>query len=161
VDNALTAVSALVELGVEDETIRRGIRKTVWPGRLELVRRAPDLFLDGAHNPAGANALADYIREFQANRKVWIVFGAMRDKDLSVIGPLLFPLAAELIFTAPGQARAFSPEELRAVSGESRARLAATPREALRILEGAGAADVAFVTGSLYLVGEVRPLLVG
>jgi dihydrofolate synthase/folylpolyglutamate synthase len=161
VENALTAVSALVELGVESETIRRGIRQTAWPGRLELVRRAPDLFLDGAHNPAGANALADYIREFHAGRKVWVVFGAMRDKDLSVIGPLLFPLADELIFTAPAQARAFSPEELRAVSGETRARLAASPAEALRLLEEAGVADVAFVTGSLYLVGEVRPLLVG
>lgn len=162
VDNALTAIAALDYLGVPNESIREGIAATTWPGRLERISSGPDVLLDGAHNPAGANALADYIREFHAGRKIWMIFAAMRDKDLSVIGPLLFPLVHELIFTTPeGQPRAFSPQELREVSGEERARLAASPEEALRMTAPAQPEDIVFVTGSLYLVGEIRRMLVG
>lgn len=161
VENALTAVAALERLGVESGAIRRGIAETRWPGRIELVRREPDIFLDGAHNPAGAAALAEYIREFHAGRRIRMVFAAMRDKDLNVIGPLLFPLASEIVFTAPDQPRAFRPEELRELSGERRARIAATTADALRLVEDAGPRDAVFVTGSLYLVGEARRLLMG
>lgn len=157
VENALTAVAALQTLGYPPA----GLEATVWPGRLERIRTRPDFFLDGAHNPAGARALAGYLRHFHHGKRIWVVFGAMRDKDLHVIGPMLFPLAAELIFTTPNQARAFQAEEIRAISGESRARLAATPLEALEMVKAAGPEDVVVLTGSLYLVGEVRGLLMG
>jgi dihydrofolate synthase/folylpolyglutamate synthase len=160
VDNALTAVAALHALGISPAAIARGIAATRWPGRLELVRKSPDWYLDGAHNPAGAQALAAYIREFHGGRRLWMIFGAMSDKDLSVISPLLFPLASELIFTAPDNPRSYSPRQLAELSGESRAKLAPTTREALQLAGEAGPEDVVFVTGSLYLVGEARPLLV-
>jgi dihydrofolate synthase / folylpolyglutamate synthase len=161
VENALTAIAALSLLGCTAHHVQRGIAATSWPGRLEVMRRDPCLFLDGAHNPAGARALAGYIRHFHHAKRIWMVFGAMSDKDLHVIGPTLFPLASELIFTAPGQPRAFTPEQIREISGESRARIAPTPASALAMLEAAGPSDVIFITGSLYLVGEVRALLVG
>lgn len=161
VENALTAIAALSHLGYSAARIERGIRATVWPGRLELIGRSPDLFLDGAHNPAGARALAGYIRHFHHQRRVWMLFGAMRDKDLSVIGPTLFPLATELIFTTPNQARAFPGEEIRELSGEARAHVAATVPDALALLRDADPADAIFITGSLYLVGEARALLMG
>lgn len=162
VDNVRTAVAALHRLGLNPEAIEKSIAMTRWPGRLELIRRRPDLFLDGAHNPAGARALAHYIQQFHAGRRVWMIFAAMRDKDLRHIGPVLFPLASELVFTQPADfPRAFPPEELRAESGETRAILAATAQEALNlVLRRAASDDVIFVTGSLYLVGEVRGLLV-
>jgi dihydrofolate synthase/folylpolyglutamate synthase len=160
VDNALTAVAALHALDIAPEAIARGIASTRWPGRLERVRKSPDWYLDGAHNPAGAQALAAYIREFHADRRLWMIFAAMGDKDLSVISPLLFPLASELIFTAPDNPRSYTPRQLAELSGESRAKLALTTREALRLAGEAGPQDVVFVTGSLYLVGEARPLLV-
>lgn len=161
VENALTAVSALHQLDYAPEVISKGLAKTVWPGRLERVRQQPDLFLDGAHNPAGARALAGYLRHFHHGKRIWMVFGAMRDKDLHVIGPMLFPLATELIFTTPNQARAFQAEEIRAISGESRARVAPAPKDALALLDAAAPEDVLLLTGSLYLVGEVRALLMG
>lgn len=161
VENALTAIAALAHLGYSSTQIETGIRATQWPGRLELVRRSPDLFLDGAHNPAGARALARYIRHFHHQRRVWMIFGAMRDKDLSVIGPILFPLAGELIFTTPNQTRAFHSDEIRQLSGESRARVTANVSEALALLRDADSADAIFITGSLYLVGEARALLMG
>ncbi|MCL4793632.1 MAG: bifunctional folylpolyglutamate synthase/dihydrofolate synthase [Bryobacteraceae bacterium] len=165
VDNALTAVAALVHLGIAPEHISNGLARVQWPGRLECVRRDPDVFLDGAHNPSGAAALARYIREFHTNRagggRVWMLFGAMNDKDLKVLAPLLFPLAHELVFTTPNQTRAYPAEAIREITGETRARLIASPSEALeRILAEARPQDAVFITGSLYLVGEVRPLLV-
>ena len=161
VENAVTAVAALHQLGVSAAAIHDGIQRTRWPGRLERVRRCPDVFLDGAHNPAGAAALARYIREFLPERRIWMVFGAMQDKNLDVIGPLLFPLANEIIFTTPGQTRAYRADQLPGLSGETRARVIDSPREALdAALSLAARTDAIFVTGSLYLVGEIRPCLV-
>lgn len=160
VDNALTAIAALSLLKIPAEAISAGIAATSWPGRLERMGGNPPLFLDGAHNAAGAWALAQYIREFHRGKKVWMVFGAMRDKDLSVIAPLLFPLADELILTAPDQSRAFTAEEIRQQSGEARARVTANVDEALAITAQAQPEDVVFVTGSLYLVGEARERLI-
>ena len=167
VDNTLTAIASLAVLsetstqfeGVTARTIHDGIAATLWPGRIELVRTSPSVFLDGAHNPAGAGALAAYIRRFHPDKRIWMVFGAMRDKDLHVIGPELFPLAQQLIFTTPNQARAFHAREIREISGETRARVIDSPAEALAFALQAPEEDVVFITGSLYLVGEVRALL--
>jgi dihydrofolate synthase/folylpolyglutamate synthase len=167
VDNALTAIATLSVLataggefeGLSPESIHNGIASTRWPGRLELVRTAPGVFLDGAHNPAGARALGAYIRRFHADKRIWMVFGAMRDKDIHVIGPELFPLAHELIFTTPNQSRAFHAAEIREISGEARARIIDSPAEALQFVLKAPPEDVVFITGSLYLVGEIRAKL--
>jgi dihydrofolate synthase/folylpolyglutamate synthase len=64
IDNAATAMLACQLLGIDRPAIQEGLKRTRWPGRLEFVSRRPDFVLDGAHNPAGAQALADYIREF-------------------------------------------------------------------------------------------------
>ena len=167
VDNAMTAIAALSVLaamggefeGLSPKIVHAGIATTHWPGRLELVRTAPGVFLDGAHNPAGARVLAAYIRRFHADKRVRMIFGAMRDKDIHAMGPELFPLANELVFTTPNQARAFRGEELREISGEAQARVIDSPAEALEFALKAPPEDVVFITGSLYLVGEVRALL--
>lgn len=160
VENTVTAVAALHSAGVSPGSIQKGIASTRWPGRLELVCSRPLVFLDGAHNPAGAEALAAYIRHFHSTRKVWLVFAAMRDKDISLIGNVLFPLASHLIFTAPGNPRAFSPAELRDFTSQPAAAIASTPLEVMALLDRIPPEDVVFITGSLYLVGELRPLLV-
>ena len=157
VENLRTAVAALRWLGAADGAIERGIAATRWPGRLERVRSNPDLFLDGAHNPAGARALARYIERFHAAKRVAIIFGAMRDKAVEEVTGLLFPLAADVILTAPGQPRAVRPEALQAMTDHPNVRVAESLAEAIEMASGA---DVAFVTGSLYLVGEARALLV-
>jgi len=161
VENALTAAAALHLAGLSPRHIEEGIAGTRWPGRLELVQQSPSVFLDGAHNPAGAEALARYIKRFHAGKKIWIVFAAMRDKDVNLIGNLLFPLAARLIFTAPANPRAFLPAELRDLTGQSSAILAPSALDVLALIRDVPPQDVVFITGSLYLVGEVRPLLCG
>jgi len=151
VDNAVTAALALDMLGVPPT----GIAETRWPGRLEQISPNPDIVLDGAHNPAGAQALARYIERHYPDRKRWMIFGAMRDKAVAEAGAILFPVADELILTAAATPRSAAPAELLAVAG--RGRVAPNIGEALEIVaREASADDVIFITGSLFLVGEAR-----
>jgi dihydrofolate synthase / folylpolyglutamate synthase len=151
VENAITAAVALESLGVSP----RGISSARWPGRLEHVAPNPDIILDGAHNPAGARALAKYLERFYEGRKLHLIYGAMRDKAVEEIAGILFPPADDLIFTAPANARALRPESLVEIAG--RGETAASVAEALaKARERAAADDVIVITGSLFLVGEAR-----
>jgi dihydrofolate synthase/folylpolyglutamate synthase len=159
VENAVTAAVALACLGVADSAIEAGIARTRWPGRLERVCERPEIILDGAHNPAGARALAAYIDRFYSHRPVRLIYGAMRDKAIDEISGILFPRAQQVIVTAPLQARALAPEALRDIGGHSDLRIAPTLRDALALVEDASPEDVIFVTGSLFLVAEARAIL--
>ncbi len=159
VENALTAVAALELLGVPVEAIERGISRTRWPGRLERVATAPEIILDGAHNPAGVRALAAYIRRFYAGRPVWIVYGAMRDKSLDEIAGLLAPLAERIILTSPNSHRALRAELLGAFFDHPAAEVAPSVEAALERAAAAPPEAAVFLTGSLLLVGEARKLL--
>ena len=157
VENARTAALALLRMGVPDSAIESGIAAALWPGRLERVSRNPEIILDGAHNPAGARALAAHIQRFYANRRVRIIYGAMRDKAVAEISGVLFPLAHEVIVTAPHQARALAPETMREIADHANLTVAADIEAALALPNDA---DVTFITGSLFLVAEARALLV-
>jgi dihydrofolate synthase/folylpolyglutamate synthase len=153
VENAVTAAVALARLGVPAAAIEAGIARTEWPGRLERVTESPEIILDGAHNPAGARALAAYMQRFYANRRIRLIFGAMRDKAVAEIGGILFPLAEQVIATAPRQARALAPDTIRDISDHPNL---ITAPDIDAALELARDADVVFVTGSLFLVAEAR-----
>lgn len=157
VDNARTAAAALHALDLTPEQIHTGIAAARWPGRLERVSLTPEIWLDGAHNPAGARALAAYIERFHKGRRVTIIYGAMRDKSVEEIAAILFPHAHELILTAPDQARALRPEAILEMEPHPNARVAANIGEALTLPRQS---DVLFITGSLYLIGEARAILV-
>jgi dihydrofolate synthase/folylpolyglutamate synthase len=123
---------------------------------LEHVSERPEIIIDGAHNPAGTRALAAYIRRFYTGRRVWMVYGALRDKAVSEMASILFPLADRLILTAPTNTRAMPPEDIPATG----AQITHSISEAIALLSGAEADDVIFIAGSLYLAGEARALLV-
>ena len=162
VANAVTATAALDALGLAPEAIREGIRKTRWPGRLERISTAPEIILDGAHNPAGARALAAYINRFFDDRRVWLIYGAMRDKAVEEMAAILFPLADRILATAPKQARAVLPETIRELTDHPHLRTAETLEEALAVLRREAAPeDAVFICGSLFLVGEARQQLAG
>jgi dihydrofolate synthase / folylpolyglutamate synthase len=152
VENARTAAIALHELRVSAD----GIANTWWPGRLERVSEQPEIILDGAHNPAGTRALASYIRRFYKGRRIWIIYGVMRDKAVAEMSEMLFPLAYRVIVTAPANSRAMPPENIPAPG----AVVAHTVAEAVGLLGQAQPADAIFITGSLFVVGEARALLI-
>ena len=167
--NAAVAVALAESLADEGFAISRehvveGLETAEHAGRLELdARSEPALLYDGAHNPAGARALRAYLDEF-ARGPVTLVFGAMRDKELAEMGRVLFPAAVHLVLTRPENPRAASVEELlRAVPvppSSSTIALAPSSRDALAVARmHTPAGGLVCVTGSLYLVGEVKSLL--
>lgn len=156
ISNSLTAALSLAAL----EVPTTGIAGTVWPGRLERVSQRPEIILDGAHNPAGARALADFIRRFFSNRRVRMIYGTMRDKAIEEIAETLLPLAHDLILTAPRSPRALRPAVIRDFLSRDRVRIAADVAAALELVKDASPRDVIFITGSLFLVGEARAILV-
>jgi hypothetical protein len=84
--NAVTAAAVLDALDVPVD----GIADAQWPGRLQRIGDDPEIVLDGAHNPAGARALAEHMRRFYNGRTIWLVYGAMRDKSVEEIMEILF-----------------------------------------------------------------------
>ena len=153
VDNAVAAALALRALGISTA----GMADARWPGRLEFVAPNPDTLLDGAHNPAGARALASYLTRFYGDRRIWMIFGAMRDKALDEVAEVLFPLAHELVFTAPDSSRALRPDALVELAGKGRTETDIA--SALAFAQARAQADnVIVITGSLFLIGEARRL---
>jgi dihydrofolate synthase/folylpolyglutamate synthase len=161
IDNAVTAILACRTLGLSIEQVQAGLSRTVWPGRLEFAQRSPDFVLDGAHNPAGARALCRYINRFCAGRPVWLVYGAMRDKAIEEVTTQLFPLADKLVLTAPDFPRALRPEAIAQMTEHPNAAIAHTITDAITIARQAPADAIVFFTGSLFVVGEARRLLLG
>ena len=157
--NSTTAALALHRLGVPAEAITRGIREARWPGRLDVVRRSPDIIVDGAHNPAGVRALASYIQQHFQGRRVWLIYGTMRDKSVDEIGDLLSPVASEIILTAADSPRALRPEALAPLFDHPRVRTAPRLAGALAMTADAAPEDAIFITGSLLLAGEAYSLL--
>jgi dihydrofolate synthase/folylpolyglutamate synthase len=159
--NALVAMAALDRLGVATSAIERGIAAARWPGRLDHVAQSPEIILDGAHNPAGARALADYIERFYSGSHVVLVYGAMRDKAVEEMTGILFPHADEIIATAPRQSRAVDPATIQGFSDHPKVRNAPDLAAALRMARSGPTDRVIFITGSLFLVGEAMALLNG
>jgi dihydrofolate synthase/folylpolyglutamate synthase len=169
--NVALAVATAEELakqglsGITPESIERGIRETRWPGRFQVVPPQdgwPEIVLDVAHNPAGAWALRSALSERYDNRPLIFVFGAMRDKAISEIAEILFPLAERVIATRPENPRSAAPEEIQQAGSRTGAEIetAAEASAALqRARDAAGPESVLVVTGSIYLVGEAMSLL--
>jgi dihydrofolate synthase / folylpolyglutamate synthase len=169
--NVALAVAAAEELskkglaGITAETIERGIRETRWPGRFQVLQARggwPEIVLDVAHNPAGAWALRSALSERYEDRSLILVFGAMRDKAISEMAEILFPLAERVIATRPENPRAAPPEEIRQAGKRTGAEIEAAADVASglqRARAAAGQGAVIVVTGSIYLVGEAMRVL--
>ena len=111
---ALEVVAALVRRGwrISEEAVTRGLRAAVWPARMELVRRNPDMILDGGHNPQCMGALRRALEELYPNRKILFMTGVLSDKDYpSMLGELL-PLSKGFVTITPDSDRALSAGEL-------------------------------------------------
>ena len=163
--NVALAIAAAVELNhlgfpATARNIERGIRETRWPGRFQRIAatpRSPEIILDVAHNPAGAWALRSTLSEYAGDRPLVLVFGVMRDKAVTEIAEILFPLAERVIATRAENPRSASPEEICEAAARTGVEVetAPTPADALaraaHLVEQDG---IVVVTGSIYVVGE-------
>jgi dihydrofolate synthase/folylpolyglutamate synthase len=154
--NALLAAAAARELGADEGAIRAGLRGARWPGRFQIFRRDPLVILDGAHNPAGARALAASLRAYFPGRPVTFVIGVLADKDAGGILAALRPLAARVILTASANPRAAPPDALRALlPAGARVDTARSPQDALTRAIAEDPRGIVCVAGSLSLIGDV------
>jgi dihydrofolate synthase / folylpolyglutamate synthase len=165
--NVALAIAAGVELNrqgfscITAKSVERGIRETRWPGRFQTIAARPgwpEMVIDVAHNPAGAWALRSALSERYEGRPLIFIFGAMRDKAISEMAEILFPLADRVIATRPGNPRAASPQEIQQAAARTGAEIEALEdiqhaMERARVLSTPE--TVIVITGSIYLVGEV------
>ena len=162
--NVALAVAAAQHLGVPETAVQKGVAQTRWAGRLEPLEHQNRTFLlDGAHNPQAAHALAAALRGLAAVPTT-LIFGAAADKDLTGLVSALAPVVSQVIVTrAALSPRAASPEtlaELWTSYAPQSVYVADNPAEALaEALVHTAPGAVVVVAGSLYLVGELRPLL--
>ena len=142
-----------------NENIREGLNTTKYLGRLTFSDR---FLFDGAHNIAGANALREYLDEF-IKQPITLIFGAMRDKDLSAVAEILFTKADTLILTKPDNPRSMETSELLKFVPKDFEReniiVTENVEEALKIAPRYAMKGIICVTGSLYLVGEAQKIL--
>jgi dihydrofolate synthase / folylpolyglutamate synthase len=158
--NIALAIAAAEELSkqgfpITAESIERGIRKTRWPGRFQVIADgAHEYVLDVAHNPAGAWALRSALSAYYEDRPFTLIFGAMRDKAIGEIAEILFPLADRVIVVRADNPRSATAEEIRQAASRVSAEItdAADVVSALKLLNDKDRLVV--ITGSIYIVGE-------
>jgi len=170
--NLALAIATAVELSnnhsynITPIDIQAGIRDTVWPARLETIlgngSRA-DVLLDVGHNPAGAWALRAAVSQLDRGQPLTLVFGCLQDKPVPELAQILFPLFQRVVVTPVNSPRSASVEDLmaaaRATGSEVEAATGALSAVE-RALQLTPAHGLVVVTGSVFLVGQVRPELV-
>lgn len=162
---ALAAIELLQEAGfkIRNSAVRRGLKKAVWPARFEVISKRPLVIIDSAHNPAGAATLKAALGGIQYKRLI-LVFGIMKDKDIDGFARAVIPLADFIILTAPRTERAMSPDGLfRRLKTPGRPVLVCkNVKAALKAaLFEAGTDDAVCVTGSIFTAGEAKTALGG
>ena len=161
------ALSKFFKIRVGLEAIKSGLYNTIWPGRFEIIPQEPLVIFDGAQNTASAKALRETIVEIFPDKRVVLVLGISKDKDIAGICKELCPLAEEIILTQADNPRAADVDRIKQfISPQSTIHSpqifeTKSAKEAIELArEKAGAEDLILITGSLFLVGETRGLWV-
>lgn len=169
IDNISCAVAAAVQLrssgfNATAAIIDRALAGSSWPGRMELIETPLRFLLDGAHNQAGVDSLLKSLERYHY-RRLYVIWASMADKGYANMLNEIGRVADVLLLTRPDSERAASPEELHGQLQHierREVRICATVENAVRLVEQqAEVDDLIVVAGSLYLVGELRKLLVG
>jgi len=160
---ALAAAELLRQAGfpLEPQAMTAGVARASWPGRMELFPGPPRVLLDGAHNPAGAAALAEALAEIPRGRLL-LVAGVMGDKELSGILAPLLPQVDQVFAVAPAIERALPAAQLASFCRDAGvgAKEAGSVAEGIALARSASTADdLILVCGSLFTVGEARSIL--
>jgi len=163
-DNAALAVGTVALLSekgyrIEKDAIGQGLKDTRWEGRLEILQERPLVLIDAAHNPPGVAALCNTLKAQFAGKRLLVIFGVLEDKDCRSMLKKLCTIAQRLIITRPDSGRALPPEVVAKVAAPywRDVVVAEKPLAALyRALAEAGPDDLICVTGSIYLIGEIK-----
>ena len=162
--NATTAIEicwALRRNGwpIPDAALAAGLSQAKWPARMELVRRSPDVILDGGHNPQCMEAIAESLGKLYPGKKVWFLTGVLADKDYPAMFRNILPIAKGFVTITPDSPRALSDQDLAdylRAQGYEAVPCDNNQQGVDTVLKLAGPEDVVCITGSLYMIGEVR-----
>lgn len=147
------------KLAVRD--IKNGLRRVNWPGRFEKINDEPLIILDGAHNPEGVAQLVQTTRHQFKNRDIYLLFGALGDKNLAQMLPALKKIATRMMLTTvPDNPRAATATQYAAVD-DTLLFEPDWPMALTKLLADVSADDVLLVTGSLYLISTIRQYFKG
>lgn len=163
--NAALAVRVLELAGVPDQYIREGLAHVVWPGRFEILQvpGGPTVVLDAAHNPAKCEALAEAVRAYFPGRPVWLVLGALADKNVTEMARPLLALADRVWVTTPQSPRRLEAGALAEICrglGHDVTAAPAIPEAVDAALDKASGDILVLITGSFYTVGPARSRVV-
>lgn len=171
--NAATALMTLEVLQhhyatvIEAGHIEQGLKKVTWPGRIEKVSERPIILFDGAHNEDGMKVLVETLKHNFSYNRLFVMIGMMRDKDAEQMLSLLLPLADKIIATQLiEEQRSYSAEELADIVKQQSEDREVIPMQLSdkgfdQLKEWADEDDLILITGSLYLVSEVRTYFFG
>jgi len=155
----VVAVEALTGQPLHDETLREGLAAVQSPGRLEIVALQPSVVLDGAHNPAGAAALAEAMRESFRWERLHLVLAVSANKDLAGICAPLAPLADEAYVARNESVRSADPLDVADALGRPAARFGSVAEALAAARAAAAPRDIVLVTGSLFTVADAKRAL--
>jgi dihydrofolate synthase / folylpolyglutamate synthase len=155
----IVAVEALTGQALHPDTLREGLAAAAVPGRLEVVRQHPLVILDGAHNPAGAEALVEAMRESFRWDRLLLVVAVSANKDLAGIASALAPLADRVFVTRNDSIRSADPADVAEAFGGDVEQAASVADAIEAARAGAMPGDVVLVTGSLFTVADAKRAL--
>jgi dihydrofolate synthase/folylpolyglutamate synthase len=167
VSNSVLAVCAALRLNahgfvVGERDFRRALSRISVPGRFEITRQRPIVIMDGAHNPMKTEALARTIGELYPGRKIFFVFGVKRDKNVKEMVDRLSKIAAKFYFTSFqsttdfGKSMSYDPDDLKRFTDADCEAVRDSAEAYGKALREAGPGGIVCVTGSFYLIGELR-----
>ena len=164
--NATTAIGIIelmrnFKINISKEKIRKGLEATIWPGRFEIIKKAPYIILDGAQNVASINALKETLNRIFGSKNKVLVLGISKDKDIEGMCRIVDGISNRVILTQADNPRAANPNILRNfIKRDKIIKMTSNVKEALDLAkENATKKDVILVTGSLFLVGEARGII--
>ncbi|MCE9676058.1 bifunctional folylpolyglutamate synthase/dihydrofolate synthase [Paraclostridium bifermentans] len=169
IKNSIVALNVIEYLNdikitnISEENIRKGLLETKWPGRIEKISENPMFIIDGAHNEEGAKSLANSIDKYFENKNKILVIGMLEDKDIESVLDLLIPKFNRVITTTPDNPRAIDANKLKEKIERYNIEVTCKPniKEAVDYaLEISNKDDIIISAGSLYMIGNVRTIIV-
>jgi dihydrofolate synthase / folylpolyglutamate synthase len=160
--NVIDYIKRNENIDISDESIKKGLIETKWPGRIEKIKEDPMFIIDGAHNEEGATSLAKSIDRYFEDKNKILLIGMLEDKDIDSVLDILIPRFNQVITTTPDNPRAIDANSLKEKIDRYSVEVICKPeiKDAVDYtLNNSNKEDVIISAGSLYMIGNVRTIV--